>query len=105
MLRDSYPWRVTRYLVLVNDDSGQLAFTRQDGASVEAAAGGHARPRHCCDELTAPVEFRCDAHPRLGSCGDYLIGYHPTYDEYGLWIHDGEAGDASSWITIQHCPF
>jgi len=34
-----------------------------------------------------------------------VIGYSETFDEYGLWIHDGPEGSASSWVEIRHCPF
>lgn len=51
------------------------------------------------------VQFRCDQHSEIGECGDYLIGYDETFDEYGLWIHDGPGGSASSWVKIHHCPF
>jgi hypothetical protein len=47
----------------------------------------------------------CDQHPVQGACGDYLIGYDATFDEYGLWIHDGPSGFASSSLQIEHCPF
>ncbi|XBB65931.1 hypothetical protein ABFU82_17655 [Nocardioides sp. WV_118_6] len=60
---------------------------------------------HCCDRLREAVEFRCDRHPEVGECGDYVIGYSDKFDEYGLWLHDGPGGSASSWIEIQHCPF
>ena len=36
---------------------------------------------------------------------DYLIGYDPKSDEYGVWVHDGRDGQASSWIGIAFCPF
>jgi hypothetical protein len=60
---------------------------------------------HCCEHLREHVEFRCDDHPERASCGDYLIGWSETFDEYGVWIHDGPGGAASSWLVIQHCPF
>lgn len=60
---------------------------------------------HCCPDLRDHVEFRCDVHPEAASCADYLIGYNQTFDEYGLWIHDGADGEPSSWIVIQYCPF
>lgn len=60
--------------------------------------------RHCCDRMSEQVDFRCDQHPDPGMCGDYLVGYSERFDEYGLWVHDGPAGSASSWIEIRHCP-
>lgn len=60
---------------------------------------------HCCERMRDAVEFRCDQHPVVGECGDYLIGYSEKFDEYGLWVHDGPGGSASSWIEIHHCPF
>lgn len=60
---------------------------------------------HCCERIRAAVLFRCDEHPEVGECGDYLVGYSERFDEYGLWIHDGPGGSASSWIEIHHCPF
>jgi len=60
---------------------------------------------HCCERLADAIQFRCDQHPEIGECGDYLIGYSEKFDEYGLWVHDGPGGSASSWIEIRHCPF
>jgi hypothetical protein len=64
-----------------------------------------AGPAHCCAELAAQVGHRCDRHPGPGACPDQLIGYDATFDEYGIWVHDGEEGRASSSVGIQHCPF
>ncbi|WP_374454911.1 hypothetical protein [Nocardioides sp.] len=60
---------------------------------------------HCCARMRESIEFRCDQHPAVGECGDYLIGYSAKFDEYGLWVHDGPGGSASSWVEIHHCPF
>lgn len=63
------------------------------------------RPRHCCQHLRAQVEFRCPDHPQVRSCTDYLVRYDETFDQYGVWTHDGEPGRASSWVAIAFCPF
>lgn len=55
---------------------------------------------HCCDRIDEQVDFRCDQHPERAACGDYVIGYSAKFDEYGLWVHDGPNGSASSWIQI-----
>jgi len=60
---------------------------------------------HCCERMRETVEFRCDQHPEVGECGDYLVGYNETFDECDLWVHDGPGGSASSWVAIHHCPF
>lgn len=60
---------------------------------------------HCCEWLRETAEFTCDVHPAPGGCGDYLIAYNDTVDEYGLWVHDGPDGSASSSVTILFCPF
>jgi hypothetical protein len=60
---------------------------------------------HCCADLTRHVEFVCDMHPDRAGCPDYLIGYSPLFDEYGIWVHTGLDGAASSWNEIRHCPF
>lgn len=63
------------------------------------------QPEHCCTDLRDQVEFRCEAHPERAGCPDYLIGYTASFDEYGIWVHTGEAGAAESWLAIRHCPF
>ena len=60
---------------------------------------------HCCEDMRDQVDFRCADHPDAGGCGDYLIGFSPRFNEYGLWIHDGEGGSAFSTIVIRFCPF
>lgn len=61
--------------------------------------------RHCCDRLAEQVNVHCDQHPEAGGCSDYLIGFSPKFDEYGLWIHDGPGGSAASRLLIDFCPF
>lgn len=67
--------------------------------------GGRVTINHCCQRLRDAVEFRCHEHPEVGACGDYVIGHSEKFDEYGIWVHDGPGGSASSSIEIRHCPF
>ncbi len=61
-------------------------------------------PDHCC-KLGIELSRTCEVHPIPGGCGDYLLAYTPEYDEYGIWVHNGLGGSASSWVTIRFCPF
>ena len=63
------------------------------------------RVPHCCEQLENQIQFICDQHPNEGGCGDYIMGYSATFDEFGIWVHDGPGGSASSWIAIQFCPY
>jgi hypothetical protein len=62
-------------------------------------------PLHCCQALKDAVEFRCTQHPAVADCSEYVLGFDGKFDEYGIWIHDGEAGAAHSVIAIGYCPF
>lgn len=61
--------------------------------------------QHCCENLREQVNYHCDQHPQPGSCSGHLVRYAPEFDEYGLWIHDGENGSAGSSLAIAYCPF
>ena len=63
------------------------------------------RPSHCCEQMRQQAEFQCPDHPDPAGCVDALIGFAPRFDEYGIWVHDGPGGDATSWVTIRYCPF
>jgi hypothetical protein len=56
---------------------------------------------HCCTKMDEMVTFSCDQHPDRFDCPDCLVSYSPTFDEYGLIIHDG----GLSIISIQFCPW
>jgi len=55
--------------------------------------------------MTAQVEFACPDHPDARACPDKLVVFSGSTDEYGLLIHDGEDGYATSSITIAFCPW
>lgn len=60
---------------------------------------------HCCQTMSAQVEHRCVDHSDPYACPDKLVGYTARFDEYGLLVHDGEAGYAGSQIEIRFCPW
>jgi hypothetical protein len=51
--------------------------------------------------MRTALSHSCPQHPDPHDCPDALIEYSPTFDEYGLLIHDGGA----SSLTISFCPF
>lgn len=55
--------------------------------------------RHCCEQMTERINYRCSQHPDVFDCPDNLIYYSPRFDEYGIIIHDG----GPSYITIKYC--
>lgn len=99
----AYASHVKRALAFVDPETGLFAYPRGD-IGVDAA-GADLHPSHCCVDIAEQVTFQCTTHTALGGCGDYLIGYHPAFDEYGIWIHTGEAGAASGWEVISHCTY
>lgn len=56
---------------------------------------------HCCEMMTSNVQHECAQHPDPADCPDALIGYSLTFDEYGIWIHDG----GPSYVVISFCPW
>jgi hypothetical protein len=60
---------------------------------------------YCCSVMQGQAELTCEQHPGPGQCGDHLIAYMPARTEFGLWIHDGEDGGASSYVVIGVCPW
>lgn len=59
------------------------------------------KQKHCCETMTNRVNFVCKLHKDPFDCPDNLIFYHPTFDEYGIIVHDGGA----SFIKISFCPW
>ena len=57
--------------------------------------------KHCCKEMIARLNYRCDIHTSKWECPDNLITYSKKYNEYGIIVHDG--GD--SYIIIKYCPW
>ena len=62
-------------------------------------------PRHCCERMATQAEFVCADHPDVNACPDKLVAFSERFSEYGLLVHDGEDGYASSYITIAFCPW
>ena len=57
---------------------------------------------HCCADLNLALTNICDEHADDGfACPDLLLAYSPTFDEYGLIVHDGGA----STVLIANCPW
>jgi hypothetical protein len=56
---------------------------------------------HCCADMTAALEMRCDRHDDPFECADSLVSYSAVFDEYGLIVHDGGA----SSVLIAYCPW
>ena len=57
--------------------------------------------KHCCEQMTRIVSYRCETHPDPFDCADNLIHYSAQFDEHGLIVDDG--GSAS--IVISYCPW
>ncbi len=55
--------------------------------------------RHCCEQMTERINYKCSQHPHVFDCPDNLVYYSPRFNEYGIIIHDG----GSSYITIDYC--
>ena len=58
-----------------------------------------------CEMMRSNVEASCDRHPDRKACPDALLDYWPKSQRYGLLIHDGEGGYASSMTIISFCPW
>ena len=56
---------------------------------------------HCCQEMTASLEFDCDQHLDPFKCPDTTLVFHEIFGEYGIPIRDGGAG----YLIISNCPF
>lgn len=56
---------------------------------------------HCCEQMTAQVNLRCDQHADVFDCADSLIYHSEESNEYGIIIHDG----GSSFSLINYCPW
>lgn len=62
----------------------------------------HLAQAHCCGSMTAALTHQCQQHAEDPfECPDLMIAYSPTFDEYGLVIHDG----SGSTLLIRHCPW
>ena len=51
------------------------------------------------------AEFACPDHQDVHACPDKLVSYSQRFNEYGLLVHDGEGGYATSSIVIAFCPW
>jgi hypothetical protein len=56
---------------------------------------------HCCEQMAARVNLRCDQHPDAFDCADNLVHHSEESSEYGLIVHDG----GSSFVVINYCPW
>ena len=57
--------------------------------------------KHCCEDMTYHVNFKCDIHENPFECADKIIIFDGKDNDYGLIIHDG----GSSSIGIAFCPW
>jgi hypothetical protein len=57
--------------------------------------------KHCCEEMSKAVNYRCVQHPDPFDCPDNLIQYSAKLREYGIIVHDG----GSSTCSIHFCPW
>ena len=57
--------------------------------------------RHCCEQMRAALEDRCDSHPDRFQCPDALVAFNEKRQSFGLIIHDG----GSSVKAIDFCPW
>ena len=55
--------------------------------------------------MTGQVEHVCDQHPDPADCADALVSYSARFDEYGIWIRDGEDASATLSLRILFCPW
>ena len=65
---------------------------------------------HCCETMTAEMNWQCDMHASRYACVDALIGFTPRFQEYALIIHDGDPsvaddGSPSGGVVISYCPW
>jgi hypothetical protein len=60
--------------------------------------------KDCCEDMTDHLERVCSDHPDRDFCPDAIIS-RVGGGGYGLLIHDGEDGHASSVIAINYCPW
>ena len=60
----------------------------------------------CCEDMRNNV-FSVDEQEVFNNrCKeDKVIYYSSKFDEYGIPIHDGKNGKATSYILIHHCPW
>lgn len=58
----------------------------------------------CCRELRAQEGQSCDVHASPWACPDVVV-VRRRDGTYGLPVRDGEAGTATSSISISHCPW
>ena len=60
----------------------------------------------CCEDMEIHVyHTEKDAVFDGGDKEDKVVYYSSTFNEYGLPIHDGENGMATSYVTINFCPW
>ncbi len=57
--------------------------------------------KHCCARMSEMVAYTCKQHPNRFDCPDCLVDYVPTFDEYGILVHDGGASE----VSIAYCPW
>ena len=56
----------------------------------------------CCSDMRNALTNTCEQHAGDAfACGDMLVTYSPTFDEYSLVVHDGGA----SSVLIKFCPW
>ena len=58
-------------------------------------------PDVCCEAMSLHLLQTCEQHADPFDCPDNVIYWSPTFDEFGLIIHDG----GSSYILVEHCPW
>lgn len=60
----------------------------------------------CCEDMEEHV-YLVDLNVSFdgGDEDTKVVYYSSKFDEYGIPIHDGENGSATSFITIEYCPW
>lgn len=59
----------------------------------------------CCSMMVSNLAWTpCGYHESPMACPDAVVVATPD-GGVGLPVRDGERGDASSWISIWHCPW
>ena len=56
----------------------------------------------CCKDMLENIYYTDN---NKDNQTDKVVYYSSKFNEYGLPIHDGENGRATSYIQIQHCPW
>jgi hypothetical protein len=55
--------------------------------------------------MRGQIEQKCPQHQSPWDCPEAVVIYSASTGIYGLPVRDGEFASASSYITIQFCPW